>query len=75
MRRLSSYYLTLEFCTIYIYVTIFLKILFIFREWEGKEEETGRNINVWLPLMCPASGDLACNPDMCPRLGIEPATL
>ena len=25
-----------------------------------------RNINVWLPLAHPPTGDLACNPGMCP---------
>ena len=42
---------------------------------EGKEKERERNINVWLPLMSLTLGDLARNPGMCPRLGIEPATL
>ena len=45
----------------------FLKFyLIIFREREGREKERERNINVWLPLVCPATGDLAHNPGMCP---------
>ena len=28
--------------------------LFIFRERGGREKERKRNINVWLPLMCPS---------------------
>ena len=47
----------------------FLKILFIYlfleRE-DGWEKERKRNINVWLPLTCPPTGDLAHNPGMCP---------
>ena len=45
----------------------FFKIfyLLIFRE-KGREGERERNINVWLPLTCPSTGDLACNPGMCP---------
>ena len=36
------------------YFIIFLKILFsILEGGEGKEKERERNINVWLPLMCP----------------------
>ena len=35
---------------------------------EGREKERERNINVWLPLTYPppSTGDLACNPGMCP---------
>ena len=33
---------------------------------EGREKEGERNINVWLPLVCPAPGNLAHNPGMCP---------
>ena len=40
----------------------FFKILFIFRGEDGGE----RNINVWLPLTHPPTGDLAHNPGMCP---------
>ena len=39
--------------------------LFIFRE-RGREGERERNINVWLPLVLPRTGDLARNPGMCP---------
>ena len=33
---------------------------------EGREKEKERNINVWLPLMHPPTGDLASNPAMFP---------
>ena len=33
---------------------------------ERREKERERNISVWLPLLCPALGNLACNPGMCP---------
>ena len=39
-----------------------------------REEERERNINEWLPHM-PPTGNLGHNPDMCPRLRIEPVTL
>ena len=47
---------------------VFFKIfiyLFLERE-EGREKERERNINVWLPLTHPLTGDLAHNPGMCP---------
>ena len=41
--------------------------LFIYLErGEGREKVRERNINVWLPLTWPPTGDLACNPGMCP---------
>ena len=41
--------------------------LFYFLErGDGREKERQRNINVWLPLTWPPTGDLACNPGMCP---------
>ena len=40
--------------------------LFIYLFLEGREEERERNINVWLPLCAPPSGDLAGNLGMCP---------
>ena len=42
---------------------------FIYSFLEGgevREKERERNINVWLPLKCPPTGDLARNPGMCP---------
>ena len=30
------------------------------------EGERGRNINVWLPIVFPPAGDVACNAGMCP---------
>ena len=41
----------------------------IFREGKGRRKRGGkrkRNINVWLPLAYPPTGDLACNTGMCP---------
>ena len=32
----------------------------------GREGEREGNINVWLLLMCPLTGDLARTPGMCP---------
>ena len=43
---------------------ILLIYLFLQRE-EGKEKGRERNINVWLPLTCPPTGDLARKPSMC----------
>ena len=63
-----------NFLTLKFTIFSFKFIYFIFRE-KGREKKRERNISVWLPLMCPPTGDLAHNPGMCPRLGIEPATL
>ena len=44
-------------------------ILFIFlllERGEEREKERERNINVWLPLTCPPTEVLDCNPGMCP---------
>ena len=38
--------------------------LFILERKGGRKSE--RNINVWLPLVCPPTRDLARNPGMCP---------
>ena len=38
--------------------------LFIFREGKGGRNR-GRDVNVWLPLQRPPTGDLAHNPGMC----------
>ena len=52
---------------IYIFCFFFFLrfYLFLFRG-DGMEKERKRNINVWLPLGVPPTGDLACNPGMCP---------
>ena len=59
--------LFLNFLKDFICLFLFFKIfyLLIFRE-RGKEGERERNITVWLPLKRPLTGDLACNPGMCP---------
>ena len=41
----------------------FYLLIFGQREREGERE---RNINVWLPLARPPTGDLVCNPGTCP---------
>ena len=48
-------------------------ILLILERGGEKEKEKDRNINVWLPL-APPTGDLACNPGMCPdwELNFQP---
>ena len=43
----------------------FFNYLFLERG-EGREKEWERNINVWLPPMCPPTGDPAHNTGMCP---------
>ena len=51
----------------------FKKYFYLFLErGEGKEKERERNTNVWLPLTCPPTGDLARNPDMCPDRELNP---
>ena len=44
--------------------------IFFFKDFVGlflgRGEERERNINVWFPLTCPHTRDLACNPGMCP---------
>ena len=48
--------------------TIFFKNLFLERG-EGRE----RNISVWLVASCTSpTGDLACNPGMCPNWELNP---
>ena len=58
----------LESLFIYFNLRFFLKILFIYflERGEGKEKERKRNINVWLLLVHPLQGNLACSPGMCP---------
>ena len=42
-------------CSLFCYNVIFLKVYFIFREM-GRGEERERDIDVWLPLVCPTLG-------------------
>ena len=45
----------------------FLDFIYLFlHRGEGRKKERERNINVWLPLMCPPTRDLARTPGMCP---------
>ena len=55
---------------------IFLKdfIYLFLKRGEEKEKEMGRNINVWLPLMCPYWGP-GVQPRHVPWLGKETVTL
>ena len=55
----------------FLYLYLFLKILFIFREGGEREKERERNVHVWVKHCSvashtPPTGDLACNPGMCP---------
>ena len=49
--------------------------LFIFRERGREGEREGEKHQCVVASHMAPIGDLACNPGMCPRLGIEPATL
>ena len=55
-----------------VYQELFLKkflkdFIYLFLErGERRAKEKERNINVWLPLEEFPTGDLACNPGMCP---------
>ena len=50
-----------------IYLFIFKDFIYVYLErGEGREKDRERNIDVWLSLVCPDYGDLACNPGMCP---------
>ena len=46
-------------------------IYFFVQTGDGREKEKERNINVWLPLAHPHTGDLACNP-LVHRLALNP---
>ena len=53
----------------------FKKILFYFLETGREREGEGEKHQCVVAFHMPPTGDLAHNPGMCPRLGIEPATL
>ena len=48
----------------FIFIYLFLKILFIFRQREGERE--GEKHPCVVASHTPLTGDLACNPRMCP---------
>ena len=55
----------LSMCLLTIY--LFKDFMYLFLErGEEREKERERNINVWLPLTHPQTGDLAHNPGVCP---------
>ena len=41
-------------------------LYFYFYRGEGREKERERNVNMWLPIRGPPTGDPAHNPGMCP---------
>ena len=53
---------------------LFKKRFYLFLEREGREKE-GEKYQCVVASHTPPTGDLACNPGMCPRLRIEPVTL
>ena len=57
------------------YPTIFLKTSFIYFLERGREREREGEKKCMVASRMPPTGDLAHNPGMCPRLGIEPVTL
>ena len=65
-----------DFQNIFLIILFLKKILYIYfleREREGEREGEKHQCVVASHILL--TGDLACNPGMCPRLGIEPATL
>ena len=62
----QKYFLKILFIYLFIY-------LFLERGREGERE--GENYQCVVASHTAPTGDLACNPGMCPRLGIEPVTL
>ena len=58
----------LEILFIYLFIYLFLD------RGEGRQEERERNINVWLPLVCPPPGTWPTTQHV-PLLGIKPVTL
>ena len=49
-----------------LHLNIFLKILFIFRERGRERENEGEKHQCVVATCVPPTGDLACNPGMCP---------
>ena len=48
-------------CCYFYYFFNFKDLIYLFLEGGGREKERERNINVWLPLTHPTTGDLAGN--------------
>ena len=58
-----TYKLVQDIDTFYFLFYFLKDFIYLFLERaEGRE----RNINLWVPLVCPPTGDLARNPGMCP---------
>ena len=50
-----------------VYILFLKDFVYLFLDkGERKDKERKKNINVWSPLMCLSTGDLACDPGMCP---------
>ena len=56
----------LIFICLFLFIYFFDFIYLFLERGGGREKEEERNINVWLPLALAPTGDLACNPGMCP---------
>ena len=52
-------------CTVEV-LSFFKRFYLFLMRGDEREKERERNINVWLPLACLPTGDLAHNPGMCP---------
>ena len=62
-----NYHIWTIFSSGFVCVRGFKDCIYLFLERrEGREKERERQINVWLPLMCLPTGNLACQPGMCP---------
>ena len=65
----------IEGCVSQNFQTFFFHYLFIFFQSEGKVGREGKTHQCVVVSSMPPTGDLTCNPGMCPRLGIKLATL
>ena len=58
----------------YFELHFFLRFTYFLERGREREKEGEKHQCVVASRM-PPTGDLVCNPGMCPRLGIQPATL
>ena len=70
-------YVFFEEVSIQVLCSLFFKdFIYLFLESGEREgERKGEKHQCVVASCTPSTGDLACNPGMCPRLGIELATL